>query len=316
MTLISGCIHYREGFTPMSSSTTPPLAQAATVPSNVYKLQAPLACEVLENRRLTHPDSPNDVRHLVLNLEGSDYRYVEGQSVGILPPGLAADGKAHKLRLYSIASAAIGDDRNGKTLTICVKRATTQDPVTGEVFKGVCSNYLCDLAPGATVQATGPVGKAFLLPESKDFSLVMVATGTGIAPFRGFLDWCYTQGNNAQQSHWLLFGAQTRKDFLYESELQTLQARHPQFNLVTAFSREEQTAAGQRMYVQHRIQEHAVTLLKQLQQPNAYFYICGLKGMETGILEAFEQAATANGLVWDDLLARMKAEKRWHVEVY
>src|SRR5205085_12233337 len=127
---------------------------------------------------------------------------VEGQSIGVLPPGQDANGKPHKLRLYSIASPAIGDDGNGKTLSICVKRAITVDPETGKEYQGVCSTFLCDLKVGDTSKLTGPVGKAFTMPDKPNANLIMVATGTGIAPFRAFLSKRYNQLKHEQGQSW------------------------------------------------------------------------------------------------------------------
>jgi ferredoxin--NADP+ reductase len=84
-----------------------------------------------------------------------------------------------------------GDDKTGKTTTLCVRRATYTDPETGKedpAKKGVCSNYLCDAKAGDEVKLTGPSGKVMLMPEEHpDNTYIMVATGTGIAPFRSFV---------------------------------------------------------------------------------------------------------------------------------
>lgn len=285
------------------------------IPSNIYRQTDPLEASVLEHRRLTAPDSPNEVSHIVLNIAGSQMRYVDGQSIGVVPPGTDDTGKPHKLRLYSIASPHVGDDGEGKTVSICVKRAITVDPDTGTVYKGVCSSYLCDLQVGDTVKITGPVGKHFILPETPNANLIMIATGTGIAPFRAFLKTRYSQRAHETGQTWLFFGAQTRKDFLYEDEYVTY-AQHDSFHLVTAFSREEQNQQGGRMYVQHRLQEQADTLFKLLQQSNTYLFICGLKGMEVGIIEGLEAAAASQGINWAEFFDMLKAEKRWLVEVY
>jgi ferredoxin--NADP+ reductase len=209
----------------------------------------------------------------------------------------------------------VGDDGDGKTLSLCVKRANTTDPETGTIYKGVCSNFLCDLAPGQTLPITGPVGKTFLLPETDNINLIMIATGTGIAPFRGFLHQRFKQNRTQQGENWLFFGAQVQDDFLYEAELKTYEAKHG-LHLVTAFSREETNDQGGRMYVQHRIQAHANQMIQLLKQPNTYVYICGLRGMESGINEGLLQAAQYQGTDWDSLLLQLKTEKRWHLEVY
>ena len=284
------------------------------IPSNTYKPNAPLEAEVLEHRRLTAEDSPNEVSHIVLNIEGSDLKYVDGQSIGVLPPGEDANGRPHKLRLYSIASPHFGDDGNGNTVSVCVKRAITITE-DGTVYKGVCSSYLCDLKPGEKVKITGPVGKHFVLPETPDANLIMIATGTGIAPFRAFLKVRYGQRATEKGQTWLFFGAQTQKDYLYEDEYEEY-AKHDSFNLVTAFSREMKNAEGGRMYVQHRLQEYSETLFGLLQDPKTYIFMCGLRGMEPGVMEGLEKAAAAQGINWTEFLAKLKAEHRWLVEVY
>lgn len=294
---------------------TTPSAAHTEVPSNIYKPNAPLEATVVEHRRLTAPDSPNEVCHIVYDISGSDLKYVEGQSIGILPPGEDANGKPHKLRLYSIASPAVGDDGQGKTVTVCVKRAVTTDETTGQVYQGVCSSYLCDLKVGAKSKLTGPVGKSFLMPEVSNANLIMVATGTGIAPFRAFLHNRYNQRKHESGKTWLFFGAQTCKDYLYADELKAY-AKNDGCNIITAFSREEKNETGGRKYVQHCLVERCETLFGLLQCPETYFYICGLRGMEAGIIEGLKEAATRQGVNWDTFFEQLKAEKRWHVEVY
>lgn len=280
------------------------------IPSNIYKPKEPLAAKIIEHRRLTAPDSPNEVTHIVLDIAGSDLYYLDGQSIGVLPPGEDANGRPHKLRLYSIASPGYGDDGNGKTVTICVKRALSEGHPPG-----VCSSYLCDSKVGDTINITGPVGKSFLLPGEPDANVIMVATGTGIAPFRAFLKTRYEKRTSEQGRFWLFFGAQTRKDFLYQDELDSY-AGHNTFKLTTAFSREEQNCDGGRMYCQHRIQENAEEVFNLLKNPKTYMFMCGLRGMEDGILEGMKNAAESQGINWDDFFAQLKAENRWHVEVY
>lgn len=298
-----------------TSQTSPSLeahsAPAQEIPSNIYKPNAPFKSTIVEHRRLTDPESPNDVCHIVLNIGESELRYLDGQSIGVLPPGTDANGKPHKLRLYSIASPHYGDDGEGNTVTVCVKRALSEG-----FPPGVCSSFLCDAKAGDAVDITGPVGKSFILPNTPNANVIMVATGTGIAPFRAFLKTRYEKRANEKGQFWLFFGAQTRKDYLYEQELETLKQHQDSFQLVTAFSREEKNAEGGRMYVQHRIKEKADTLFELLQKPETYLFICGLRGMEGGIIEAFAQAAQERGIVWDDFLAGLKSQHRWHVEVY
>jgi len=311
---------------PSASTQDHPVSHQAlqTIPSNIYKPNAPFVSKVLANTRLTALDSPNDVRHVVFDLSGSELTYLEGQSIGVLPPGAdEATQKPHKLRLYSIASTSEGDreyaERGTRTVSLCVKRLVYTDEATGQEKRGVCSNFVCDLQPGNSVSVTGPVGKAFLMPEKiashPNPNVIMIATGTGIAPFRGFIQRRFESLNHENGQYWMFFGVQSRKDFLYEVEWQAHQ-NDANFHLVTAFSREEKTAQGERMYVQHRLAEHGVALIRLMQQPDTFVYICGLRGMEAGIHAGLTQAAQEAGLSWESLQATMAQEHRWHVEVY
>ncbi len=291
----------------MSNSThTAPV----DIPSNIYRPNNPYEAAIIEHRRLTAPDSPNEVCHIVLDIAPSDLRYLDGQSIGVLPPGEDANGRPHKLRLYSIASPHYGDDGEGKSVSICVKRALNPPHPPG-----VCSSYLCDSKVGDRIKITGPVGKSFLLPSVENANLIMIATGTGIAPFRAFLKTRYEKRSNETGQNWLFFGAQTRKDFLYEEEYDAYSDKG-NFNLITAFSREEQNAEGGRMYVQHRLQEYAETIFNLLQDKKTYIFMCGLRGMEPGVMEGLRKAAESQGIDFDEFFAMLKEEKRWHVEVY
>ncbi len=280
------------------------------IPSNIYKPKTPYEATIIETRRLTAEDSANEVRHIVLDIADSEFRYLDGQSVGVLPPGEGANGKPHKLRLYSIASPGYGDDGEGKTVTVCVKRAL--DPPHPP---GVCSGFLCNAKVGDKVNITGPVGKSFLLPEVENCNLIMIATGTGIAPFRAFLKTRYEKRTNETGQSWVFFGAQTTKDFLYEEEYATYE-KHDGFHFVPAWSRMQQNKDGGRMYVQHRLEEHAETLFNLLKDEKTYIFMCGLRGMEPGVMEGLQKAAESQGINWEEFHAKLKEEKRWHVEVY
>jgi ferredoxin--NADP+ reductase len=268
---------------------------------------------VLVNERLT-PRGHDEVRHIVLDLDGLELGYVEGQSLGILAPGTDDRGRPHKLRLYSIASTRRGDDGQGRTASFCVKRLLYRDPATGFLRRGVTSNYLCDLQPGATVAVTGPTGKRFLLPEDPASNLILVATGTGIAPFRAFLRRIYLE-----RPEWtipvvnLFFGTRTAAECLYRDELEAF-LDYPGFHLTTAFSREQTTRDGRRMYVQHRMDEQIEVLWDLLQRDDTYLYICGLKGMEDGIDSVF--AAHAGPMSWAPFRKALEQAGRIRIETY
>jgi ferredoxin--NADP+ reductase len=284
------------------------------IPLNLYRVSSPGIARVISNERLT-PEDRDDVRHVVLDLGGLGYRYLEGQSLGVLPPGVDEAGRPHKLRLYSIASTRLGDDGRGVTASLCVKRVVYDDPQTGGSRRGVASNYLCDLRPGDPVGVTGPVGKSFLLPEDPSSRLILVATGTGIAPFRAFLRRIYWERPDWAGAVYLFFGVRTAAECLYRDEFESFLAR-PDFHLVTAFSREQSTADGRRLYVHHRMAEHIEPLWDLLRRDGTYLYICGLKGMEDGVEDVLRQRAEADGVPWAEFHDALCKGGRLLVETY
>lgn len=284
------------------------------IPVNLYKPVAPLSCKLISNTRLSPEDQP-DVRHLVFDTSAGELQFLEGQSIGVLAPGLDAAGKPLKLRLYSISSTHDGDNQDGKSLSLCVKRVTYQNE-QGEEVKGPCSNFLCDLQPGDVAQLTGPVGRTFLLPEDPTANLIMFATGTGIAPFRAFVRQSLKKDSAFSGQARLFFGMQYTSQILYREEFEASQGESSNFEAYWAISREQKNAEGNRMYVQHRILERGDELWPILSAPNTSFYMCGLKGMETGIEEALTTVAARHGADWAAMREDLKKTKRWHVEVY
>ncbi|MCS7029975.1 MAG: hypothetical protein NZL92_00380 [Gloeomargarita sp. SKYG116] len=308
-------------------SRSKPMTQAkekTDIPLNIYRPNAPFIGRCLSNEPLVRPGGIGIVQHIKLDLRGGDLRYLEGQSIGIIPPGTDANGKPHKLRLYSIASTRHGDDLDDQTVSLCVRQLEYEHPETKEKVYGVCSTYLCHLQPGEEVKITGPVGKEMLLPDDPDANIIMMATGTGIAPFRAYL-WRMFKPEERQLNPdyqftgfaWLIFGIPTTPNILYKDELEALQAQYPdQFRLTYAISREQKNSEGGRMYIQHRVAEHAEELWDLLQQPKTHVYICGLRGMEDGIDAAFTATAAKHGMDWTEYQRELKKQGRWHVETY
>ena len=295
----------------------------ADVPVNIYRPKTPYEGTVIENYSLLKEGAIGRVNHITFDLKDSDpfLNYVEGQSIGIMPAGEDANGKPHKLRLYSIASTRHGDDFNGNTVSLCVRQL--QYEKDGETINGVCSTYLCDIKPGDKVKITGPVGKEMLLPDEEDANIVMLATGTGIAPMRAYLRRMFEPTEkeknkwNFKGKAWLFMGAPKSANLLYEEDLQRYLNDNPDnFKYTKAISREQQNTKGGRMYIQDRVLESANELFNMIEDEKTHIYLCGLKGMEPGIDEAMTKAAEEKGLNWSELRPQLKKAGRWHVETY
>ena len=290
------------------------VAVARNIPLNLFKNNEPLPVTVVESRLLTAP-GPSEVRHIVLQWQPGQFRFLEGQSAGIPPPGLNARGRPNVPRLYSIASPRTGEDGTGTTLALTVKRLVYVDEA-GVERHGLSSNHLCDARVGDVLTMTGPAGKEFLLPENPRQNLVLIATGTGIAPFRAFVQRRHAVTAPGERGQtWLFFGVQRAAELLYRQEWDKF-ALEQDFRVDYALSREQVTADGRRMYVQDRMLQAGAALWTLLTQPDTSVFICGLKGMEFGIDDALGQLAFQHGGEWGVLLAQMRAEERWHVEVY
>jgi ferredoxin--NADP+ reductase len=301
-----------------------PYWDQSEVPVNVYKNKAPFTGKVVSTKRIVGPKATGETCHIVIDHKG-DFPYWEGQSWGVIPPGTREkDGKPHSVRLYSIASTRYGDDMTGKTGSLCVRRATYWDPelkADDPAKKGICSNFLCDTQPGDAVDMTGPAGKVMLMPEenpSTDY--IMVATGTGIAPYRGFIRRLFVEKTPAAAVYkgqaWLFLGVANSDALLYDDEWQEALTKYPNnFRLDYALSREQENKKGGKMYIQDKVEEYADEIFKKLDD-GAHIYFCGLKGMMPGIQEMLEVVAKSKGLVYEDWLKGLKAKKQWHVEVY
>ena len=295
----------------------------ADVPVNLYKPKDPFVGSVTENYSLLAEGAIGRVNHITFDLSGGDpqLHYVEGQSIGIIPDGTDANGKPHKLRLYSIASTRHGDNLAGNTVSLCVRQL--QYEKDGETINGVCSTFLCDIEPGAKVKITGPVGKEMLLPEDEEANVIMLATGTGIAPMRTYLRRMFEPSEREKNGWqfrgkaWLLMGVPTTPNLLYDDDFNRYQAEFPDnFRYTKAISREQQNASGGRMYIQDRVSENAEEIFTWIEDPKTHVYMCGLRGMEPGIDEAMTTAAAAKGLNWSELRPQLKKAERWHVETY
>ncbi len=307
--------------TDVKPMTVKPKEDKKDIPLNIYKPSNPFLGKCIENYDLVAPGGSGVVRHITFDISGGNLRYLEGQSIGIIPPGVDKNGKPHKVRLYSIASTRHGDTRDGKTVSLCVRLLEYQNEA-GETVYGVCSSYLCNLKVGEEVKITGPVGKEMLLPDDEEANIIMLATGTGIAPFRAFL-WRMFKERDLNPDYqfrgfaWLIFGIPYTQNILYRQDLEEMASQYPNhFRLTLAISREQKTPDGGKMYVQNRVSEYADELFELIQKPNTHVYMCGLKGMEPPISQTFAAEAAKRGMNWEELRKQMKKEERWHVEVY
>ena len=298
----------------VQGSTLPPWS-AAHAYTNLYgpkAAQKTIQATVTGNVRVTEVGKEYDTHHIVLDFGAMPFPVLEGQSIGIIPPGVDASGRPHHARQYSIASPRNGERPGYNNLSLTIKRVLQDHQ--GKPVRGVASNYMCDVAVGDRVEVIGPFGASFLMPNHPRSHLIMICTGTGSAPMRAMTEWrrrLRQSGKFEGGKLMLFFGARTPQELPYFGPLQNLPKDF--IDIHFAFSREPQKP---KRYVQDAMRERAADLAPMLQDPQAYFYVCGLKSMEEGVVMALRDIATAAGLDWSSVSQSLQREGRLHLETY
>ncbi|QOJ00099.1 MAG: hypothetical protein HRU70_06200 [Phycisphaeraceae bacterium] len=273
----------------------------------------PAEVVVVSNERCTAGRKPAGfIRHVVFDVSGTrlEGSFRPGQSFGVIPPGVDARGVPHKVRLYSTSSPTRGEDGQGRHVATTVKRLIDEHVETGRLFLGVASNYLCDLKPGDRVKMTGPSGKRFVLPADPwAHDYVFFATGTGVAPFRGMLMDLFPEGEHPGRGDGgravLVMGSPYGTDLLYDGQLRALEARSGgRFRYVTAVSRESGWSGDGRLsgYV-HDAFGRIAAVDEVLSGGRALVYVCGVAGMELGVLRGLWRSADGAAFVGVDASA-------------
>jgi len=217
-------------------------------------------------------------------------------------------------RLYSIASAQAAHPGE---VHICV--SVVRYETHGRAKKGLASGFIADHAElfVKNIPVYVQEARTFRLPNDPAADIIMCGPGTGIAPFRAFLEQRILDG--ATGRHWLFFGEQHRAtDFLYGEEFLDLQRKGKLHRLDLAFSRDQ----TQKIYVQHRMEENAKELWSWL-QGDAYFYVCGdAKRMAKDVHQSLIRIAEQQGALSAAAAAEyvnvtlMKSERRYLRDVY
>jgi benzoyl-CoA 2,3-epoxidase subunit A len=300
------------------SATMPPWS-AAHGYTNLYGPKAAertVTATVVGNVRVTEVgklgNSDYDTHHIVLDFGAMPFPVLEGQSIGIMPSGVDANGKAHHARQYSIASPRNGERAGYNNVSLTIKRVLEDH--SGKAVRGVASNYMCDLKVGDSVQVIGPFGASFLMPNHPKSHIVMICTGTGSAPMRAMTEWRrrLRASNKFEGGKLMLFfGARTKEELPYFGPLTNLPKDFIDINL--AFSRMPNQP---KKYVQDLMRDRSADLAPLLNDSNTFFYVCGLKAMEEGVIQALRDISQNVGLAWESVASAMKREGRLHIETY
>ena len=301
-----------QAFASSSYGSTLPPWSAAHPYVNLHGPKSPITAKVVGNVQVNEAGTDNETHHIVLDFGSMPFPVLEGQSIGVIPPGADAQGKAHHARQYSIASPRNGERAGYNNVSLTVKRVVEDHQ--GKAVKGVASNFLCDLKIGDEVQVIGPFGSSFLMPNHPKSHIVMICTGTGSAPMRAMTEWrrrLRQSGKFEGGKLLLFFGARTQQELPYFGPLQKLPKDF--IDIHFAFSR---TPGQPKRYVQDAMRERSADLANLLKDSNTHFYVCGLKSMEEGVVMALRDIANDAGIGWEQIAPVLKREGRLHLETY
>jgi benzoyl-CoA 2,3-epoxidase subunit A len=286
---------------------------AAHAYTNLYGPKTgPTTATVVGNVRVTEVGREYDTHHVVLDFGAMPFPVLEGQSIGILPPGVDAQGRPHYARQYSVASPRNGERPGYNNISLTIKRVL--EDYDGNPVRGVGSNYMCNLNVGDSVQVVGPFGSSFLMPNHPRSNIIMICTGTGSAPMRAMTEWrrrLRSSGKFEGGKLMLFFGARTQQDLPYFGPLQKLPKDFIDINF--AFSR---TPGERKKYVQDVMRERSRDLFELVQDSNTCIYVCGLKAMEAGVVLALRDIVQQGGQSWDEVGAELRRAGRLHLETY
>ncbi|HBE92675.1 MAG TPA: oxidoreductase [Gammaproteobacteria bacterium] len=274
-------------------------------------------CEaiIIESKRITSDDT-DEVRNIVIRIDDPSFRFMEGQSIGILIPGPHEFGNKYHHRRYSIASARQTEMDEGLTLDLLVRRCFYIDEVSGEQYPGVASNFLCDARPGDGITITGPYRSPFTIPSDTSKNLLMIGTGTGIAPFRAFIQHIYQQHKEWKGKVRLFYGAKSGLDLLYMNDIDNDLTNYYDKDTFEAFQAIGQHAlAGPDEALEHSLEQNAAEAWSLMGDPATYVLLAGLGKVAEKLDKTMAKAAGSEEL-WQKTRQRMIDENRWSELVY
>jgi ferredoxin--NADP+ reductase len=258
---------------------------------NENVLESTVEAVIKKSTRIT-PDTRDEVREITLQIDDPSFRYIEGQSIGVVIPGPHPFGNPYHLRRYSIANDRGAGEDGMVELSILVRRCFYIDEVSGEKYPGIASNFLCDAGTGDKITLTGPYKSPFKMPSDKSANLLMIGTGTGIAPFRAFIQHIYKEEGSWQGKVRLFYGAKTGMDLLYMNDInddltnyydeKTFQAYK---GLIGRPLMEESDG------LERSIEENAKEIWSLIQKPNTYVFLAGLKDVSNAFNRKLSELA-------------------------
>lgn len=282
---------------------------------NEINLENVVIARVARTQRIT-PQQSDEVRHIVLSIDDPAFRFVEGQTVGVLVPGPHAFGNPFHHRRYSIAGARPASGDQTSELELLVRRCFSVDEVSGESHPGIASNHLCDARSGQEIQLTGPYRSPFRIPADPSSNLLMIGTGTGVAPFRGFVQRIYNQIGNWEGQVRLFYGARTGMELYYMNDINADLANYYDQETFRAFQALSLRPLSQpEQALEASLAEHSTEAWRLVEDPKTHVYLAGIGRVAEAMDRTMAKAAGSSDL-WRQTKQRMINERRWSELLY
>ncbi len=271
---------------------------------------------IIQSSQRVTPESTDEVRLIVLRINTPAFYFLEGQNIGILTPGPHPFGNKTHHRYYTIANANKSADSEGVELELLVRRCFYIDEVSGEQYPGEASNYLCNAQPDDKISITGPHRSPFRIPADKTSNLLMLGTGTGIAPFRAFLRLVYQEQGQWDGKVRLFYGAKTGAEMLYMNDINHDLANYydqATFKAIQSLSKGVLNDEGDAL--NNGVEANASEIWALLQEPKTHVYLAGIKKIAAAFDASMAKMAGSESQ-WQAFKQTLIEEKRWSELTY
>lgn len=285
-------------------------AQAVHHLDQKYDTSERFTARLVSSDRIT-PSEADEIREIALDVDRPGFSYEVGQSIGIFAPGDPQLGGKEHFRLYSVADLPERNEQGLPRIKICVRRCRYIDDYSGEEYRGVASNYLCDLRTGDEIVISGPYGLPFEPPEDHSSNLILICTSTGIAPFRAFVKHIYRDIPDWTGAVWLFYGATNPLEMVYMNDEQDDFVNYYDKETFEAFK-----ALSPRPHWSDPISwdsaigDRADELLDRFEDSKTHVYVAGLENMRDELDKVFSARMGSNAK-WRRRRAEMAAGGRW-----
>lgn len=279
-----------------------------------YNTENTHTAQVISTSRFT-PEDKEEIREMVLELEDKDFAPEIDQSFGVLVDVNGEYGTYKHHRLYSVAD--IPEKENGKMrIKMLVKRCNYVDEFSGELQKGVASNYLCNRKIGDKIRVTGPFSLPFAVPEDKTSDLILIGMGTGIAPFRAFIKHIYKNVGNWQGRIRLFYGAKSGLELLYLNDHDGDLTNYYDEETFKAFhALSSRPHMNDPIALEEKIVAHAEETLDMLMKLNTRVYVAGYEKVREVTEKAFIKIMGTEE-AWKIRKTELMAGKKWAEVIY